>query len=368
MDKIESVYSLKKGGRVVIRLSSADVFIRGVEGEEVKLVVLKRKPDSVLPIIELSEDELLIRSGGKKAGEEWDRKAERGLGKEIWETIWGAVSSSLREVGISLSVDLEQRTKDEVDLEIFLPRGLILDFLTASGDLSIQDWEGEVYFRSSSGDCKLRNIKGEGKMRTSSGDVRVEGFEGPLSINSTSGDVNLDEIKGELKVETVSGDVELGKVKGDGNFSLISGDLRIEEIEGELKASTTSGDLQGKVLNAPSLKVSTVSGDLSLSLIPVSGGKYELATTSGDINLRVPPNARLEVKVATLSGSFFSNLPLTSERVFEEKIDEGKKTGPIWLEKDWIRVGHKFTGVLNEKDALLEIKTISGDITLRPLS
>lgn len=368
MDKIESVYNLKKGGRVAIRLSSADVYIKGADGDQVKVIILKRKPESIIPIMESSEDELLIRSGEKKAGEEWESKADRSLGRDLWDTIWGAVSSSLREVGISLSVDIEKRVKDEVDLEILLPRGMILDFLTASGDLTVQDWEGEILFRSSSGDCKLRNVKGEGKIRTSSGDVRVLDFEGPLSINSTSGDINLDEIKGELKVETVSGDVELGKVKGDGSFSLISGDLRIEEIEGELKASTTSGDLQGKVLNAPSLKASTVSGDLSLSLIPVSGGKYELATTSGDINLRVPPTARLEVKVATLSGNFFSNLPLTSERVFEEKIDEGKKTGPIWLEKDWIRVGHKFTGVLNEKDALLEIKTISGDITLRPLS
>ncbi|MCR4428027.1 MAG: DUF4097 domain-containing protein [Caldiserica bacterium] len=368
MDRIESVFSLKRGARVAIRLSSADVFIKGAEGDQARVIVLKRKPESILPVIEASEDELLIRSGEKKAGEEWDSKADRNLGRDLWDTIWGAVSSSLREVGISLSVDIEKRVKDEVDLEILLPRGTILDFLTASGDLTVQDWEGEILFRSSSGDCKLRNVKGEGKMRTSSGDVRVEDFEGPLSINSTSGDVNLDEIKGELRVETVSGDVTLGKVKGDGSFSLISGDLRVEEIEGQLKASTTSGDLQAKVINSPSLKVSTVSGDLSLSLIPVSGGKYELATTSGDIILRVPPSARMEVKIATLSGSFFSNLNLSSEKVFEEKIDEGQKSGPIWLEKDWIRVGHKFTGVLNEKDAMLEIKTISGDITLRPLS
>ncbi|MGB9834447.1 MAG: DUF4097 family beta strand repeat-containing protein [bacterium] len=368
MDKIESAYSLKKGGRVTIRLSSADVFIKGTDEERAKVVIIKRRPESVVPVIEASQEELVIRSGTKKITEESKKEPDRSPGRELWETIWGAVSSSLKEVGISLSVEFDQKIRDEVDLEITLPKGLILDFYTISGDLTVQEWEGELYFRSTSGDCKLREIKGQGRLRTSSGDIRVEGFEGPLNINTTSGDINLEGAKGDLKCETVSGDVELGKTKGNGSFSLISGDLRVEEIEGQLQASTTSGDLQARVLNAPFVKVSTVSGDLSLAIVPISGGKYELATTSGDINLRVPPSARLEVKVATLSGSFFSNLPLTSERVFEETLNEGKKAGPVWLEKDWIRIGHKFTGVLNERDAVLEIKTISGDITLRPLS
>ncbi len=368
MDRIESAYSLKKGGRVTIRLSSADVFIKGAEEEGAKVVIIKRRPESIVPVIEIKEQELIIRSGTKKLGEESRKEFDKSPGQGIWETIWDAVSSGLKEAGINLSVEFDQKIKDEVDLEITLPKGVILDFYTISGDLTVQDWEGELYFRSTSGDCKLRQVKGQGRLRTSSGDIRVERFEGPLTINTTSGDINLEEVKGELKCETISGDMELGRTKGSGSFSLISGDLRVEEIEGQFQASTTSGDLQAKVLNAPFLKVSTVSGDLSLAIVPISGGKYELQTTSGDINLKVPASSKLEIKVATISGSFFSNLPLTSEQVSEETLNEGKKAGPVWLEKDWIKIGHKFTGVLNERDAVLEIKTISGDITLRSLS
>jgi len=367
MEKIESTYSLKRGGKVTIRLCSADVFVRGTDEDQVRVIMIKHRPESSIPLIEASEKELIIRSGSKTT-EEIHKEADRGLGQSLWETIWDAVSSSLKEVGISLSLEFDQRIKDEVDLEIDLPRGLILDLFTVSGDLSAQDWEGELYFRSASGDCRLRNIKGQAKTRTSSGDVRVESFEGPLSVSTTSGDVEIEEVKGDLKCETLSGDLELGKIKGNGNFSLISGDLHLEEIEGQLQASTTSGDLQVRALNAASLKLSTVSGDLSLTLIPVSGGKYELHTTSGDISLRVPESARLEIKVATISGSFFSNLPLTSEQVSEETLNKVKGAGPIWLEKDWIRIGHKFTAVLNARDAVLEIKTVSGDINLRSLS
>jgi len=366
MERIESTYSLKKGGRIAIRLSSADVFIRGTEEELVKVAILKRKPDALVPIIEATDQGIYIRSGLKGAREEVTRNSEKGPGREFWETIRDAVFSGLREVGVNVSIDFEG-TREEADLEITLPKGVIVDFYTASGDFTMEDWEGELFFRSASGDCRLRNVKGEARLRTGSGDIRVEKFEGPLTVNATSGDINLEDLAGNLKCETISGDIELGKTKGNGTFTSISGDLRVEEIEGELRASTTSGDLRASVRNAPYLKVTTVSGDLSLSLYPVPGGKYELATTSGDLNLRVPSNAKLEVRVATLSGSFFSNLPLSSEQVFEEVLKEDKKAGPVWLEKDWVRIGHKFTGVLNEKSGLLEIKTIAGDITLRSL-
>lgn len=368
MERIESAYNLKREGKVTIRLSSADVFIKGTDGDQVKVVMIKRRPESIIPLIEATEEELIIKSGGKRTSGEFHEEPDKGLGQGLWETIWDAVSSGLKEVGINLSLEFDQRIKDEADLEISLPQGITLDFFTLSGDLTVQDWKGELYFRSASGDCRLRNIKGRAKMRSSSGDIRVEGFEGPLSVNTTSGDIDMEEIKGDLKCETLSGDMELGKIRGNGNFSLVSGDLRLEEMEGQLQASTTSGDLQIRALSSSSLKVSTVSGDLSLSLVPVSGGKYELHSTSGDISLRVPENAQFEIKVATISGSFFSNLPLTSERFSEETLNEGKGAGPVWLERGWIRIGHKFTAVLNNRDAVLEIKTISGDINLRPLS
>ncbi|MGB9552848.1 MAG: DUF4097 family beta strand repeat-containing protein, partial [bacterium] len=221
MERIESTYSLKKEGKVTVRLSSADVFIKGTDGDQVKVAMIKRRPESAIPLIEATEEELIIKSGDKRTSGEFRREPNKGLGQGLWETIWDTVSSGLKEVGINLSLE-----KDEVDLELSLPRGIILDFFTVSGDLAVQDWEGELYFRSASGDCRLRNIKGRAKMRSSSGDIRVEGFEGPLSVNTTSGDIDMEEIKGDLKCETLSGDMELGRIQGNGNFSLISGDLR----------------------------------------------------------------------------------------------------------------------------------------------
>ena len=368
MEKIEKAFDLKKTGRVLIHVTSADIKIRGGDEEQARVSILRRHEDSSVPSLQSSPEELKIMSGEKEFAFEGFKEEEGGersfsesgdLGSFIRET----VRASLR----GLQRGISAISGSEGDLEIILPKGVALEVVTSSGNLFLEDWQGKLDYRTYSGDLHLRDCAGEARLRSSSGDLYLEGFKGPLTLNSTSGDINLRLFNGEIHVETISGDVNLERGEGSALISSVSGDISLEMEGGELSASTTSGDLRANLKDCPALKVSTVSGDLGVSLLPKEGGQYFLQTTSGDLRLRVPRDARLEVKVATLTGDFSTDLPLLHEQASEEKLNGSHIVGLPWLEKGWVRVGHKFSGVLNAKSGVLELKTVSGDISLRSL-
>ncbi len=368
MERIEKTFDLKKTGRVLIHVTSADIKIRGGDEEQARVSILRRHEDSTVPSLQSSPEELKIMSGEKEFGFEGFKEEEGGersfsesgdLGSFIRET----VRASLRGLRRGISAI----SGSEGDLEIILPKGVALEVVTSSGDLFLEGWQGKLDYRTSSGDLNLRDCAGEARLRSSSGDLYLERFSGPLTASSTSGDVHLRDMKGEFRVETISGDVNLESSEGNTLVSSVSGDLSFEMERGELSASTTSGDLRADLKECPALKVSTVSGDLGMNLFPQEGGRYFLQTTSGDLRLRLPREARLEVKVATLTGDFSTDLPLLHEQASEEKLNGSRTVGLPWLEKGWVRVGHKFSGVLNAKSGVLELKTVSGDISLRSL-
>ena len=362
MDRLEYTYTLDPEGRVRIAMSSADMEIVGGTGPEVRLVVIRRHSEVIVPEVFARPEEVMIASGANRAGEQHDSEEEKhkgDLGTVIRESILRSVRDGLRK-------SLSRISGEEADLELTIPRGATLEIHTASGDLRLGDWEGRLNHHASSGDVRIRQVKGEASIRTTSGGLEIERYQGKLKVGTTSGDVRLEEVEGDVRLETISGDAELECFKGSQEIQTVSGDLTLRRGEGEVAASTTSGDLSGDLRQCPRLKASTVSGDLRMELEPLSGGSYEVHTTSGDVRLRIPRDSKLEVRFATLSGDVSCRLPLRGEHASEETLS-AEGVGLNWLEKGWVRVGHRFSGVLNAKEGLLEIKTLSGDITLDAL-
>ena len=178
-----------------------------------------------------------------------------------------------------------------------------------SVDLDLDVPRGTVLaVRSLSGDLDATGIRGASRWTTASGDLRLIIETGPVAIESMSGDVVLTG-EGPLAVtaRTVSGDLRLAAPLLDGlDVASTSGDIR---VEGELRA----------------------------------GGKHVIASVSGDVQLETRSPVRIETR--TIAGDVRSTGPHRTEG------GRGRRTV-----------------VLGAGSVPVEIRTTSGDISVRALS
>jgi hypothetical protein len=141
--------------------------------------------------------------------------------------------------------------------------------------------------------------------KTASAELTALGRLGGVDITTVSGDLTLGEVDGIATLKTVSGDVEIARVGGALRCSTVSGDLDIGPVGGEASLSTVSGDIR-IAESGDSVGVKSVSGDLLLDA--VSRGEVRVQSISGDITVGVVPGARLWMDVSTASGTTESEL------------------------------------------------------------
>jgi DUF4097 and DUF4098 domain-containing protein YvlB len=180
----------------------------------------------------------------------------------------------------------------------------------------------EVRAKVSSGDLVAPGELADLQVDTASGDVRVDRVAGDVAARSASGDIRLGSVDGHVKASLASGDVQIGVAKGGGDFKTASGDVKVKIAEGGIKAKSASGDLQIGNLRA---------GDL------------DVKSLSGDVVVGIPAGRTLEVNLDAVSGKVSTDFPV-------------QKGGGD-------HAGHDDGGV-----SVIRIKTVSGDVTLRPAS
>lgn len=123
----------------------------------------------------------------------------------------------------------------------------------------------------------------------------------------------------------------------------VSGNIRVSGVSGAVSVNDVSGDVEALRIDGD-LRVHTVSGSTEASLLSMGGGRdVVIGAVSGSIHLTVPPNAGANVDASSISGSFDSdfNVP-THERM----------------------VGVDAGGRIGNGDGTIELKTISGSMTL----
>jgi DUF4097 and DUF4098 domain-containing protein YvlB len=168
---------------------------------------------------------------------------------------------------------------------------------------------------------------------TASAGITVRGAVAQAEVRSASGAVSVEQVSGDAHVKTASGDVELGTVDGAATVKSASGDLRIATCRGRCGATTASGAVDigwaGSAVSAGS-----ASGDVTVR--DVSAGSVSLKSTSGDVIVGVRPGTLVWLDLTTVSGRTTSNL------------SPDQPTGDAGE-------------VLR-----LDVKTVSGDITVSP--
>lgn len=119
------------------------------------------------------------------------------------------------------------------------------------------------------------------------------GNYGALTVNTTSGDTELsDSYIQSLKVLSVSGEVSLERTTAAGAVTIdtSSGDVELERADAaSLAITTTSGEVEGSLLTAKNFAVSSTVGRISVPNADPAAGPCTVTTTSGDIRLAVRP-------------------------------------------------------------------------------
>lgn len=174
------------------------------------------------------------------------------------------------------------------------------------------------------------DYKGDLTVRTSSGDVSVAG-NGHLALSklnavSASGNARVTDVRlQDLKVKASSGDVTISNtVSKTAGIDLASGDANLVHVSSSLDVKMTSGDF-----NAVLKKVT---------------GPVSVTMTSGDANLTLPQNGSFTVKAKSASGDVSSPYSFADTAHKEQ---------------------HHITGSQGSGRHPIDIKTDSGDVTIR---
>src|SRR5207245_4145658 len=169
--------------------------------------------------------------------------------------------------------------------------------------------------------------------------------ETAVNAQTVSGDLDLNGTRGPARVESVSGDVNIADVQGPMRLKSVSGDVQCTDYVGAIEGSSVSGDvdIRGRVR---ACELHTVSGDISVDLDPEAGGRESrLKTISGDVEVGLR-TASCVCDYHTASGDLECEAPA---RI----IREGRKDRTV---------------IIGEGLSHLTVKTVSGDLTIKPAS
>lgn len=201
----------------------------------------------------------------------WDRNEAHltgELGDSVDELEINATGSSLQ---ISV-VNRNQRNVDSTELKLMMPKGATIDASAVSADIDISGLDNEK-----------------------------------LSANSVSGDVDVKASSRRVSLETVSGDLEFSGETSRISAETVSGDMELSGIAGEIEATTVSGDMELQAGLVDSVKLETVSGDVT-TVAEVSGnGKLTAESMSGDVTIVLPASQNGLFRAQSFSGRISSD-------------------------------------------------------------
>jgi DUF4097 and DUF4098 domain-containing protein YvlB len=142
------------------------------------------------------------------------------------------------------------------------------------------------------------------RIAVASADVAARGRLGALQLTSASGNIAADHCTA-LQLRSASGVARIGTVSGEAVLGSASGDLRIERADGGLKARTASGDVSIESASG-TVGVTTASGEVAIAAI--GEGRLKVKSVSGDVTVGVLPGLRVWLDLSSVSGRMDSQL------------------------------------------------------------
>ncbi|MFW6287424.1 MAG: DUF4097 family beta strand repeat-containing protein [bacterium] len=136
-------------------------------------------------------------------------------------------------------------------------------------------------------------------------------------IETSTGDIIIEEIEGNVDLETSTGDIYIESLFGDIKGKTSTGDLIINYFEGEMDINTSTGDIKIALYNKANsnntLRAST--GDIELAFFEDPSAYFEIRTSTGDINY-FGQNFEDELQAGRNGSSAFYNIRTSTGYIY----------------------------------------------------
>lgn len=186
-----------------------------------------------------------------------------------------------------------------------------------------------------------------------------------LEVESVSADQDIAGIEAaSLDVSTVSGDLRIAASAREARIESVSGDQELEVATASLRAESVSGDIRLSGQVSGQVHAEAVSGDIEVKAGQLDG--FSASTVSGDIDLDAALAAGARLRIEALSGDVTVTLPrATSARFSASSFSGGIDSDVGKVEKASHGPGTSLDARTGEGDAQVELETFSGEIELR---
>jgi DUF4097 and DUF4098 domain-containing protein YvlB len=251
---------------------------------------------------------------------------------------------------ISGTVDVSGWDQPEVSVNGEIPSGVNgVEVKNNRGHISITVRFPSFSFRGRGMDLIIRVPRtSEVDVTTVSADINSRGITGIQRLKAVSGSIRADISQSDVEAKSVSGDVSL---RGDGkslglHVGTISGTIHVERASGDVEASTTSGEISMALDTGRSIRMHTVSGDVTFRGKLAKDADVDAQTVSGELKLHADSESGYEYDVTTFNGDIGN--------CFNAKSEKSSHYGP----------GERLSGSVGNGSAHVRLKTMNGDIDL----
>lgn len=123
-----------------------------------------------------------------------------------------------------------RRTTSLIDLTIRVPVEMRFDIDDGSGEIVIQNINGDIEIEDGSGEIGVFDIGGNVRIDDGSGEIEMKNITGDIDLNDGSGDVRINIVTGDIEIDDGSGDIRVRTVDGNVTVDDGSGDIRIDDV------------------------------------------------------------------------------------------------------------------------------------------
>lgn len=175
--------------------------------------------------------------------------------------------------------------------------------------------------------------------------IGIEGVQSEVYAETVSGDIVVKGGTGFITAKSIQGEIIVEDAKGKISVIAVNEGVRITGSTGEIAVESTNGDITMTKIDAKSVDIGSVNGNVRFEGTVANAGQYRFATHNGNITMVIPESTNATFTVRTYNGEFSSNL-------------QTKAVGEI-------RRGRRATYTLGTGGAEVELESFSGSVRLR---
>ncbi len=198
-------------------------------------------------------------------------------------------------------------------------------------------------------------------------DTDIRGLTAGVKLETVNGDIYISDIEGKINLESVNGDIDSVNLNGQIKIDTVNGDVDDQDSQGEIRFEAVNGNLKTNT-RADDVRVEAVNGDIDLNLDTLSN--LDISTVGGEVEVDMKAmNQDARIQVKTVSGDVTLKFPTDVSAEFEIASHAGGRIKNSLtankVKKAKYGPSSSLEFAINGADGEVEVDTISGRIVIK---